>query len=137
MDRHTHRTHRRGADAIEFALVLPVLFGLMGAIMDYGWYFHRQLALVGIVRDATRAAATAPLDPNLTPEQVAEEKVLLRLDDYGYSGQVAINVATYGQAPAKRLEVAVALPHQSLVGFGLVPHKLVSVYSMRLEDQPQ
>ena len=129
--------HRRGANAIEFALVLPVLFGLMGAIMDYGWYFHRQLVLVGIVRDATRAAATTPWGEDVTPVDVAEEKVLLFLDDYGYTGQVALNVKTYGEAPSERLEVAVALPHQSLVGFGFVPEKLVSIYSMRLEDQPQ
>ena len=49
---------RRGSQAVEFALVMPVFVVLLAAIIDFGWYF-RQCALVqDAVRDAARVGAT-------------------------------------------------------------------------------
>lgn len=134
-----NRRHlRRGANAIEFALILPVLVGLMGSIVEYGWYFHREVALDGLVQEATRIAVTTPQSAHRTPQQVAEDEIVARLNALGYQGQVDLSIQVNGQSPNEMLDVGVALPHEPLMGVrSYVPTKLVATSAMRLEDQPQ
>ncbi|MBW2258738.1 MAG: pilus assembly protein [Deltaproteobacteria bacterium] len=63
-----HKTwRRRGANAVEFALVMPVLVMILTGIMEYGWFFSQQIAMVSAVRDSVRggrrraAACQVPL----------------------------------------------------------------------------
>ena len=134
----TRLSSRRGANAIEFALVLPVMVALMGGIIEYGWYFHREVVLEGVVQDVTRVAATTPTTDQRSPQKVAEDELVARLDALGYEGPVNLSVQVTGHYPDARLDVGVALPNESLLGFtSYVPKQLVSTASMRLEDQPQ
>ncbi|MBM6405978.1 pilus assembly protein [Phycicoccus sp. CSK15P-2] len=57
-----HRRDDRGAAAVEFALVLPVLVLLMGGIVDYGRYFFTQVQLTNAAREGARAG-TVGSDP--------------------------------------------------------------------------
>lgn len=50
----------RGAAAIEFALVLPVLLFLVLGMVDYGWYFFCQLTVTNAAREGARAGTTVP-----------------------------------------------------------------------------
>jgi hypothetical protein len=50
------RRRERGAVAVEFALVLPILIVLVFGIIDYGAYFSNALAVRQGVREAARAA---------------------------------------------------------------------------------
>ncbi|MGC0249148.1 TadE family protein [Pseudactinotalea sp. Z1748] len=51
----------RGASAVEFALVVPLLFALVLGIMAFGQAYHVQSALSSAARDAVRIVA---LDQN-------------------------------------------------------------------------
>src|SRR5689334_5130936 len=46
---------RRGANAIEFALLMPVLVVMLGGLLDYGWYFWREALLINGLRESVRA----------------------------------------------------------------------------------
>ncbi len=59
MIRRRTRTSRRGASAIEFALTTPVLAGMVVGVLDFGWFFVQQSAVVTVVRDGVRMGVTA------------------------------------------------------------------------------
>lgn len=44
----------RGAAAVEFALVLPLLMVLLLGIIDFGLYYYNDLQLTHVARDAAR-----------------------------------------------------------------------------------
>jgi hypothetical protein len=54
------RGSERGASAVEFALVAPLLFGLLFGIVDYGLYFADVVTVQQGLGDAARAATLAP-----------------------------------------------------------------------------
>jgi Flp pilus assembly protein TadG len=48
------RRHERGAAAVEFALVLPILLVILLGILDFGLYYYNDLQLTHAARDAAR-----------------------------------------------------------------------------------
>lgn len=52
----------RGAAAVEFALVLPVLLLLMCGIVDFGRALHEQIVLTQAAREGARLAALSEPD---------------------------------------------------------------------------
>jgi Flp pilus assembly protein TadG len=50
-----------GVSAVEFALVLPVLVLIVGAIVDFGFLFSQQIAFNTAARDAARSAVRQDL----------------------------------------------------------------------------
>ena len=75
------RRFRKGASAVEFALTLPVLTTLFAAIMEYGWLFWQQQAVLSAVRDGVRVGvATSQADD---PESVAELRAEASSEGFG------------------------------------------------------
>lgn len=53
---------RRGANAVEFALIMPLLVTLLGGVVDYGWFFWREALATNALREGVRAGSLkAPL----------------------------------------------------------------------------
>lgn len=61
-DRNPAKTRRtgRGAAAVEFALVLPLLLMLVFGIVDFGRLFFAQVSVTQAAREGARLAALAP-----------------------------------------------------------------------------
>jgi len=46
--------HERGAAAVEFGLILPVLLMIIGGIIDFGIMYNKQILLSNAARDGVR-----------------------------------------------------------------------------------
>ncbi len=68
------RSGRRGAEIIEFALILPLLLTMLLGIIEYGLMFSQMLSVQSATRDAARWAATPGV-----PFDEAEEQAILQL----------------------------------------------------------
>lgn len=57
----------RGASAVEFAIVLPVLFLIVAGIVDFGRAYFTQIQLANAAREGARAAVVLPLGSTPAP----------------------------------------------------------------------
>ena len=55
---YTPSRDRRGAQAVEFVMILPILIMLVSATIDYGWYFQQAMLMSTATQQAARAAST-------------------------------------------------------------------------------
>ncbi|WP_026378597.1 TadE/TadG family type IV pilus assembly protein [Agromyces italicus] len=68
----THRARERGAAAVEFALILPVLLTVVFGIIEFGWAFGQQVSLGNAAREAARTMAIHWAEPGAEAEAIAE-----------------------------------------------------------------
>jgi Flp pilus assembly protein TadG len=52
--------HERGAAAVEFGLILPVLLLIVGGIIDFGIMYNKQILLTNAARDGVRQVVVNP-----------------------------------------------------------------------------
>src|SRR5690349_9007117 len=50
----------RGASAVEFAIILPVLFLVIAGIVDFGRFFFLKIQLTNAAREGARMAVVMP-----------------------------------------------------------------------------
>lgn len=88
----------RGAAAVEFALILPLLTVLLFGIIEFGRAYNAQVTLTHAVREGARALAIGDEDPELVTRaaapalDAAELVITVSECDPGDSGTVS---ATY------------------------------------------
>lgn len=106
---------RRGAQAVEFALTLPVLLILTAATVDWGWYFHQSMACTQAAVQGNRAAAeAAEADAVAVGEAVA---VSVWNAGPGLTDITTNDVVTVlgGTAPERTVTTTVTVPQSCLV----------------------
>jgi Flp pilus assembly protein TadG len=130
-----HSRLRRGAQAIEFALLLPVLMAVTSGIVDYGWYYSQELSVISAVREGARAAAV--VDPTLTTYcSAADARLRSSLVAAGLDGTAAtITTKTSGTAPDQLITITANVKFSKLLGLVPAPTALKSSVTMRLENQ--
>jgi Flp pilus assembly protein TadG len=131
--------HRRGANAIEFALTAPVFFAITMGIVDYGYLFMMQSGIDSAVSLACREGAK--VDPSRgNPSSIAQSELNSRAA-YFCNGHCSTLTAVemigaQWAAPNRTLVCTAIMPNPpQLVGLVPYPTQISSVSYYRLEWQ--
>lgn len=112
----------RGAAAVEFALVVPVLLVIVLGSIDWGYYFFVQQVVTNAAREAARVGTLTPFDPlnpgaDATSQHEAEDVATAYITNAGLAGTPGVAVTSNGS-----VTVTVTYPTGSVTGFlDLVP----------------
>ncbi len=127
------RPNRRGANAIEFALLFPLLIVLTFGGLEYSYHFVKWQAVMAAAQDGARAGAQTamPNEPD-TAAEVAAQATLARF----YPRTVPSGASYVGAiVGADQVKVTVTVPNTSLVGLPFLPVPTSIVAEAQLEVQ--
>lgn len=88
----SHLAKERGAAAVEFALVLPILLVIILGILDFGLYYFNDLQLTHVARDAARYLSVDNVEEAnaaIDGATLVSTTIAARFLDPGSSGQKA------------------------------------------------
>ena len=119
------RPQRRGSNAIEFALTVPLFVALVTAIMEFGWMFFVRSTVIHAVRDGCRAGAVIPFGEVPSPTEVAQARMTEFLGGYsidcrGSEDRCGITVTTTGESPYETMDCTLNIAYEPIIG--LIPH---------------
>ena len=140
------RTGRRGSQAVEFALVLPVLVVLVAGIVDYGWYYSQELAVIGATREGARMGASdaaggtdaCTVAVNAVDEALAQagfDTSGTATTTWSSTATEAISASMTTVNGENAILVRVAYPYQSLWGMVSTPSRMGASMTMRMAVQ--
>ena len=127
---------RRGSQALEFALALPIFVTIVSGTVDFGWYLHLKHQVVHASGQGARAAAAEPSDGQAR----ADVASTVTQDAWtGSTGAGVLNVTASetGTFPNRMITVTatVDFTEARLVGFLPTPGAVEHTTVMRIEDQ--
>ena len=118
-----------GVDAVEFALIAPVLMIIVGCIADYGWYFYREDLVVNVLQEAARTGGikkqtTGEAENSCTAcTAAADTAATTGLAGIGITGVTigssVVRVPSSGTPCYYAIEMSPSISHPRF--FGLVP----------------
>lgn len=79
---------RRAAVALEFAMVLPILVLMLGAILELSWFISQFRVMTRAARDAARVGSVTlegPYGDGSSIEAAAEAQALTMIEEAGYA----------------------------------------------------
>ncbi len=106
------KKQRRGAAAVEMALVMPVLFLMVFGIIEFGWMMSVQNTLVNAAREGARLGALQGYDAADMQQRVVEYLTPMGLQD---TVSMTITEATE-ENPRVGVELTVPRSEVSLLG---------------------
>lgn len=123
----TKNADSRGAAAVEFALVAPVLITLLLGVMEFGYQFVLAGATSSAAREAVRAAAVGD------SQTKGVAAATTRMETVPLTGSLAITVTKSGTGDACTWQATVRVDDSSLTGFfdSLFPLNVESRGEMR------
>lgn len=128
---------RRGSQALEFGLVLPLAVLLVAGVADWAWFlFHQMSAVIAAGRGARIAGGLASADD---PEGTAVESTNLWLERFGVNPDDAeVEAEIDASTDPQTLSVTITLPYVPLVGMVPLPDDVaftaVGIYYGHLYD---
>lgn len=136
----------RGAAAVEFALVVPLLLTLVFGIIEFGWAYGQMLDVRHGAREGARLVSVNALPPGMTsddvtPAQQSDYIVATVCDrmDLTDDAEVTLSLETAGEASAGALAIVeIDSDLQTITGWfdGFLGTKnLNSTLQVRLEQE--
>jgi Flp pilus assembly protein TadG len=122
---------RRGANTIEFALIMPVLFALVTGTMDYAYLFALRFAAISAAQEGAREGSVTA--STASPETAAADAALTRWQGFGLPATPTI--VTFRSGSPELMVVRIEVDPQALVGLVPVASTFEITRIRRMEDQ--
>ena len=137
---------RRGATAVEFALILPLVLVLFVGVLEYGWYFFAHSMVMRSARMGCRAGAVVPTTGGTDPTIVAMSAMMDEMDDMSFSSVVCSasapdprckgEVTLIGASPEMQISCAMDYEYGGITGLVPLPSRIAARTVLLLEFQP-
>lgn len=129
------RRRLRGAEAVEFALTVPLFLLLLSGLVDFAWYFSQQHELIDAVRAGARSGSVTLLADDPAGRAVEKTRSALDLAGVPFTATISSELRT------DTLGDTVVYVHASADYVGLwrivmAPYELDAQATMRLDNQP-
>jgi Flp pilus assembly protein TadG len=116
------RRRRRGAQMVEFAIILPVLVLLLFGIIQYGWIFLKTSQLNQAARMGSRVAVRPAATEDEVRGAIDDVMASARLTSSGYT----VSISDLGVAVGDPVEVQIDVNYANndnieLLGLSLLP----------------
>ncbi|MGE0481492.1 MAG: TadE/TadG family type IV pilus assembly protein [Phycisphaerae bacterium] len=124
------RWSRRGAAAVEMAVVTPLLLTMVFGIIEYGWVFTIRQSLTNAAREGARIASL----PGSTDTEI-QTRVAQYLQPLGLTTYTANLTRATVENPIETVHVTIPYSDVTLIGayFGSTNYNLGATCSMRKE----
>jgi len=122
---------RRGAVAVELAVVTPVMLAMLFGIIEFGWLFTVQHTMVNAAREGARFGSLEGVESSEVTSKVQQYLTAVGIDQ---TATIAVTDATTDD-PTVTVRVTIPRDDVSLVGnfFGFSGGTLEGLASMRKE----
>lgn len=127
---------RRGSQAIEFALVLPVLCILGAGVVDLGQYMFLQDGVTAAVAQGARVGALSDAAEGEDPIANAQAAATTAWTTSDMPGTLTVTATLVGSAPDQRIVVDATTPFTSWFGFVTFPANITYRATVRMMYQP-
>jgi Flp pilus assembly protein TadG len=128
------RDGQRGAAAVEFALVLPILLTLTMGAIDWGYYFFVDQMVTNAAREGARAGSVVdPAKSWATAQAAAEGAANAYLVKCQLTGTASVVASPDNIGGTPAVSVTIQYPAGSLSGLlkGLIPTNAIGRAVMR------
>lgn len=116
---------RRGASAIEFAIVLPVMAAVLAGTADYGRFAATSIAVCNASRAGAGYGCIHPWDDYTTESFMSTCRSKVEEEFSAVPGfdpqQLQIQIFSEGMWPHNRVRVAVSYPFETVINWGFIP----------------
>lgn len=137
------RSHpRRGANAVEFALLMPLYLLLAFGIVDFGWVMYHVAAAHSAAHHGCRRATLVDPGPgggNVSEVlATAQEAMIEHFDTHGPGCPPAgctAQAILHGSVPQRSVTCRLILPIRPVIGYVPAPEEIGATAVMRLEFQ--
>jgi len=108
----SHRNRERGAAAVEFALVLPVLLLLVLGMLEFSRAYNVQISLTSAAREGARVMAIHD-DPTMAQNAAVAAAPSVALT----TAQVAVSPSSCSANPGATVNVTITYPLTLMTGW--------------------
>lgn len=130
---------RRGGNAIEFGLTLPVFFMVMMGVVDYGWWFGARAGLANAVSLGCREGSMVDSKAGRDPVVVATDDITARAAPWCATpgAGCTYNAEMKWDVPDRAISCRASMPFNPLVGLVPTPSTVDAESRFRMEWQRQ
>jgi Flp pilus assembly protein TadG len=129
------RKARKGAEAVEFALVFPVLLIVTAGIIDWSWFYSNHLTMLHAMREGMRYGASIDSD-STAADDYTETMVQDQLTAMGWTNCSApVSQLVLGSNDVCMVQTTLSCTATPLWGLVPSPDTMTATEQIRVEDQ--